>query len=240
MIRSRRERPAEPENRDRWLVSYADFITLLFAFFVVLFASSHTDKIRARQVSDAVERAFGGKPHLENASKAAPHGKVSPRAPAELTPTLHALKTELSSEIESGKMALSLQDRGLVISLRQATFFPSGEDALAPATFGIVEKVAAAIRDLPNPVRLEGHTDGMSIHTGRFRSNWDLSSARSIAVLNILTTRYGIDSRRLAVAGYAETVPVDSNDSEQGRTHNRRVDIVILAKAGIAAEPQGK
>lgn len=242
MIRTRRERHGAPAKRDRWLVSYADFITLLFAFFVVMFASSHTDKIKARQVSDSVEQAFGGK---RGESKTKSIVKLSQTAGAvggypDLSPTLHALSAELKGEIDTGKMTLSLQERGLVVSLRQATFFPSGEDTLAPATFGIIEKVASAIRKLPNPVRLEGHTDSVRIHTGRFRSNWDLSTARSIAMLDVLTNHCGIDPRRLAVAGYAETVPVDSNDSGEGRSHNRRVDIVILARSGIAAEPQGK
>ncbi|MGI8988806.1 MAG: OmpA/MotB family protein [Bryobacteraceae bacterium] len=147
------------------------------------------------------------------------------------------LSKELDGEIRSGKMKLSLEARGLVVTLSQATFFPSGGDAIAPATFSSIDKVAKAIQRLPNPVRLEGHTDSIPIHTARFRSNWELSAARSIAMLELLNNRGGIGINRLAVAGYAETIPVDTNGSEEGRGHNRRVDIVILNRQGLVKEP---
>lgn len=262
---ARTKKHAAPENHERWLVSYADFITLLFAFFVVLFASSQTDKSKAKQVSEAVEKAFDssrlpvslreilggtvdnkGKGNAQmkgpgGAKKQNPEPKLPPQTQfAELLPSMDYLSKDLDKEIRSGKMKLSLEARGLVITLSQATFFPSGGDAIAPATFSSIDKVAKAIQGLPNPVRLEGHTDSIPIHTARFRSNWELSAARSIAMLELLNGRYGIAVNRLAVAGYAETIPVDSNDSESGRGHNRRVDIVILNKQGLVKEPQAQ
>ena len=123
------------------------------------------------------------------------------------------------------------------MSLRQATFFPSGEDTIDPATYSSLEKVATAICQLPNPVRLEGHTDAIPIHTTRFRSNWDLSAARAIAVLDLLTTRFSVPLQRLAIAGYAETIPIAANDTEEGRARNRRVDIVILNRQQLVNEP---
>jgi chemotaxis protein MotB len=98
-------------------------------------------------------------------------------------------------------------------------------------------KVAAAIAQVPNPVRLEGHTDSRPIHTARFHSNWDLSAARSIALLKILSERFGLPATRLSVAGYADTAPVAANDTEEGRTRNRRVDIVVLNQQGMQGEP---
>jgi chemotaxis protein MotB len=124
-----------------------------------------------------------------------------------------------------------------VVSLRQATFFPSGEDTIDPATYASLQKVATAICQLPNPVRLEGHTDAVPIHTARFRSNWDLSAARAIAVLELLTTRFNVPLQRLAIAGYAETIPIAANDTEEGRARNRRVDIVILNRQQLINEP---
>jgi chemotaxis protein MotB len=97
--------------------------------------------------------------------------------------------------------------------------------------------VALAVAKLPNPVRLEGHTDSVPIHNSRFRSNWELSAARSIAMLELLTGRFGIPRERMAVAGYAETAPVESNETETGRARNRRVDIVILNDQGVVNEP---
>jgi chemotaxis protein MotB len=121
--------------------------------------------------------------------------------------------------------------------LQQATFFPSGEDTIDPATYPSLEKVATAIRKLPNPVRLEGHTDAVPIHTARFRSNWELSASRAIAVLELLSGRFGVPRERTAIAGYAETAPVAPNDTEGGRARNRRVDIVILNRQQALTEP---
>jgi chemotaxis protein MotB len=235
----RRRLDAAPHSRDRWLLSYADFITLLLAVFVVLFASSQPDKGKARRVSYAVKealengRAMSGNPaavHRIGAHRIPSAAAITePRAAVpELMPSINRLTQALAAEISTGRVEVHLEAKGLVISLRQAAFFPSGGDVIAASGFGSLEKIARIIRDLPNPVRLEGHTDSAPVHTRRFRSNWELSTARSIAMLELFEGRYGIPGSRFAVSGYAETKPVDSNDSAEGRAHNRRVDIVIL------------
>lgn len=255
---ARKKLAAGHENHERWLVSYADFITLLFAFFVVMFASSQTDKARAQRVSDSVKEALagtGGVPAVAheilggtvddrgkgNAQMKGPGGSQPQAEPppekVELLPSMQYLTKELDAEIKQGKIEVHLEPRGLVVSLRQATFFPSGEDSIDPKTFSSVEKIASTLRDLPNPVRLEGHTDSVPIHTARFRSNWDLSAARSIAMMELLSDRFGISRQRLAIAGYADTSPVEANDTEEGRAHNRRVDMVILNKEALRNEP---
>jgi chemotaxis protein MotB len=245
---SRKRSHPEHENHERWLVSYADFITLLFAFFVVMFASSQTDKAKAQQFSDSVKEALdkgGVKPAVRvilggtaddkgrgNAMLKGPGGTVPKNEPpatlAELAPSMKYLSGALDKEIKEGKIDIHLEPRGLVISLRQATYFPSGEDGIDPATFQSLDKIGAVIRELPNSVRLEGHTDSYPIHTDRFRSNWELSAARAIAMLELLSNRYQVPRSRLAIAGYADTTPVDTNDTPEGRAHNRRVDIIIL------------
>jgi len=246
---ARKKHAAAHENHERWLVSYADFITLLFAFFVVMFASSQTDKAKAQMVSDSVKTALekGGIPAAVheilggtvdqkgkgNAQMKGPGGTTSAATPppevvAELTPSMKYLTAALSREISDGKIEVHLEPRGLVISLRQQSFFPSGEDTLDTTAFDSLQKIATTIRDLPNSVRLEGHTDSVPIHTARFRSNWELSAARSIAMLEALATRYEIPRERFAIAGYADTMPRESNDTPEGRSHNRRVDVVIL------------
>jgi chemotaxis protein MotB len=245
---ARKRQHPEHENHERWLVSYADFITLMFAFFVVMFASSQTDKARAQRVSDSVKDALdkggvaaavheilGGTVDEKgkgNAQMKGPGGsqKVSaqPAVLAELLPSMQYLNKELQAEINDGKIEMHLEPRGLVLSLRQAAFFPSGEDTIDPKTYPIVEKIAQTIRALHNSVRLEGHTDSVPIHTARFHSNWELSAARSIAMMELLSERFEIPRQRMAIAGYADTAPVDSNDTQEGRAHNRRVDVVIL------------
>jgi chemotaxis protein MotB len=264
---SRRKKHAAHENHERWLISYADFITLLFAFFVVLFASSQTDKTKAKQVSEAVVKAFDGglPPSLRqilggaaddkgrgNAMMKGAGGEQKQKAPpppdhavdvrdsmqyVELLPSLQVLSKDLSDEIKSGTIKLTLGSRGLVITLNQTTFFPSGEDTIAPETYGSLAKIGSALRALPNPVRMEGHTDAIPIHTSRFHNNWELSSARAIAMLQIFADRYAVESTRMSIAGYADTQSVDSNDSASGRGRNRRVDVVILSQRAQTLEP---
>ena len=223
--RSLFEKPFVRQPRD------ADFLTLLLALFVVLFASSQLDKKKALQVSYAVSEALekGGSPDPHVTPLPAPTAVPEPKVVvSELTASLNYLRQVLAQEIGAGKVEVHLDPGGLVISLRQAAYFPSGGDEIATSGLDSLEKISRTIHDLPNPVQLEGHTDSAPIHTRRFRSNWDLSAARSIAMLHLFEDRYNIAGSRLAVGGYAETKPVDSNDSAEGRAHNRRVDIVIL------------
>jgi len=263
-VRRQKRHPAH-ENHERWLVSYADFITLLFAFFVVMFASSQADKSKAKQMSESVKSAFeeghfsasvasilGGTVSDKgkgNAQMKGAGGEVKafppPSAPtkgdreklAELMPSLQRLTTDLKKEIAEGKIQLTLEQRGLVISLKQAAFFPSGEDSVANDSYASIEKVAAVIKKMPNPVRMEGHTDAVPIHNSRYRSNWELSAARSIAMLEILDTRFGVPRMQMAISGYAESKPVASNDTDEGRAQNRRVDILIMNERGAQGEP---
>lgn len=259
-------RPSEShENHERWLVSYADFITLLFAFFVVMFASTQSDKIKAKAVSESVKDALehgqfsstvstvlgrgkheNSKPptnpeRVKQSENLPPQTAPPPRQPpADLSKSLATLQRGLDGELKTGKIGLKLEGRGLVISLREATFFASGDDAVATASETILAKIAAEIQGFGNPVRLEGHTDSKPIHNSRFRSNWELSVARSIAMLELFQQKFGIAPERLSVAGYAENAPVDSNDTEEGRARNRRVDLVILSEEAVKSEPGGR
>src|SRR5260370_33084452 len=140
---------------------------------------------------------------------------------------LQSLNQALKGEISKGSVEVSLQQRGLVISLKQATFFPSGEDVIASEAYSSVERVARVIRGLPNPVRLEGHTDSVPISNSRFRNNWVLSAARAIAVLDLLSGTLDVARARLAVVGYAETVPIDTNETAAGRARNRRGAVLL-------------
>jgi chemotaxis protein MotB len=244
----RKQEPAH-ENHERWLVSYADFITLMFAFFVVMFASSQADKAKTEALADAVERAFS-EGAIQAKLKEIMTGQAPPVKPrskvpdatkyAELTQSLKALTSELDEDIKQGKLQVSMERRGLVISLKEATFFPSGDDTVSPEGFGIIEKVARTIMKTPNPVRLEGHTDSIPIKNGRFRHNWDLSAARSIAMLQLLNSRFGVPARRLAVVGYGDTVAIDTNETAEGRARNRRVDITVLNESAGASEATAK
>ena len=252
---ARKKRIPEHENHERWLVSYADFITLLFAFFVVMFATSQVDKGKAQQVSDSVKKALagekmspvvtavlGGAIDQKGVGSAARHGPGGVNKPVEtekkdqkmveLLPSLRVLTDELKLEIESGRIQINMEPRGLVVSFKQAALFPSGEDVISPDALPAIERVAASIIKIPNPVRLEGHTDSRPISTPRFHNNWELSGRRSMALLEILSTRFEVPAGRLSIAGYADYAPIASNETEEGRARNRRVDIVILERTG--------
>jgi len=260
-----RKKPASHENHERWLVSYADFITLLFAFFVVMFASSQNDKNSAKAVSDSVREAIEhgqlsaavatmlGRGRHENSkppvnpervkvsdNQPPQLGNPANEHPEDLGKSMQKLAKGLDYELKAGKVSLNLEARGLVISLREAAFFASGDDTVEPASFPILQKIADVMRELPNSVRLEGYTDSVPIHNSRFRNNWELSSARAIAMLEVLQKKYQIPAERLCVAGYAENAPSDTNDTDEGRSHNRRVDVVLLSATGQASEPRGK
>jgi chemotaxis protein MotB len=254
---ARRHKHPEHENHERWLISYADFITLLFAFFVVMFASSQTDKSKAQQVSDSVKSAIDNgafKPEVKtvlggtvddngsgNAMMKGPGGTEKVLLPkseqlippskigvSDLMPSMRYLNQALASDIKEGRIDVRLEARGLIVSLHEATFFPSGGDEVETGSLPTLEKIAALLKELPNPIRLEGHTDSIPIHNDRFRSNWELSAARSIAMMEVLSARFGVPRARFGISGYADTQPVASNDTEEGRKHNRRVDIAIL------------
>ena len=137
-------------------------------------------------------------------------------------------------------LQVSMELRGLVVSLRQAAFFPPGQDTIDTGTYATIQKLAEVILAVPNKVRLEGHTDAVPIHNARYRSNWELSSARGVTMLELLTAEYKIPEQRLSVGGYAETIPIASNATPEGRAQNRRVDIVILNEDGLKGEPVSK
>lgn len=264
---ARRQKYPEHVNHERWLISYADFITLLFAFFVVMFASSQTDKAKARMISESVKQAIenGGVPAAVheilggtvddkgkgNAQMKGPGGAkktTNPKEPpppdvperkvsvTDLLPSTQYLTQALAQEIKQGKLEVRLEQKGLVVSLKQAAFFPSAGDDISSGGLDSLGKIAATIRDLPNSVLLEGHTDAIPIHNDRFRSNWELSTARSIAMLNIFADKYALPRERFSVAGYAETKPIAPNDTVEGRAKNRRVDIVILNQPVVVSE----
>jgi chemotaxis protein MotB len=251
----RKTRPKE--NHERWLVSYADLVTLLFAFFVVMFASTQSDHARAKQISKAVERALqsgttppkiaailGGTvddkgPGSDKMQGPAVRPSDPPKAgdPSnDLASTVTLLRNRLDKEIKSGDIEIRVEDRGVILSLNSAIFFSLGGDAIDPHVYPTLARVAVILNGLPNALRLEGHTDSLPINNSRFHDNWELSAARSIAMLRLLNERYQVARDRMAIVGYADTVAVDSNETEQGRERNRRVDIVIVSASGLRAE----
>ena len=246
-------------SRDRWLVSYADFVTLLFAFFVVLYAHSTTDQKRAQLIAASFRAAIGDR-HVQEEllrlvgsggalapARAEAQGPLKIAAPketsaqgpngVELLPSIVQLNKSLEREIKEGRLEIRLERRGMIISLRESSFFPSGDKTILPNARSTLERIAANLKPLPNAIRLEGHTDAFPIHNSRFRSNWELSAARSIALMEMFTDDFDLPRERMSIAGFADTAPVAPNDTPEGRAHNRRVDIVVLTVEGALGEP---
>ncbi len=263
-MRERRRKPAAQVNHERWLVSYADFVTLLFAFFVVLYASAQIDKQRATRLSDAINSAFEQLGIFEKDNHKP--GNVEPRITLPSSPNagqdlshwaqlgreqmgadqrkqdFNSMRSELeralATEIKRNEVALHLEADGLVVSLREIGFFDSGSAAIKPGAEPALARIAKILQEHPYAVRIEGHTDNVPIHTSQFASNWELSTARATALVRTLVEQHGISADRLSAAGYAEFHPVASNDTAKGRQLNRRVDLVILTSAKPPAPSQ--
>lgn len=233
-------------SHERWMVSYADFVTLLFAFFTTMYAISTVDARKLGDVVDSMQAAFangdvptpvrkGGGPGGGGANLT-PGPEVIPVKPQVVPPaTLQAVLTRiesrlndgLSRQLAEGGVEISRDPRGLVVSLREAGAFATGSAELSLTARGVLAMVGASLVDVPNGVRVEGHTDDVPIHTARYRSNWELSTTRATNVVAFLMER-GVSPARLSASGYGEFHPRAPNDSETSRARNRRVDIVIL------------
>ncbi|QNI38282.1 flagellar motor protein MotB [Edaphobacter albus] len=234
-------------NHERWLVSYADFITLLFAFFVVLFASSQADKNKQAQIAAAMQMAFtplggfeahaktppleatsGSSPVTKPAALAMPFPQMGRVTPAEekIESRLNEMIRQAAAKLPEGSITTRVTPEGLVVSLHEIGFFASGSAGVRKESTPTLRALAAMLPD--SPLRVEGHTDNVPIHTSRYSSNWELSTARASMIARFLLEHGTMHPNHVAAAGYAEFHPVASNATAQGRSQNRRVDIILL------------
>lgn len=264
MARSRRKRRFvdETDNHERWLVSYADFVTLLFAFFVVMYSISSINSEKYLSLSEALGGAFSvGEGEYElsdptnpinigtNASSINPIILDNPlmaeeekqRKPNELTEEIIKERERLKrvseqftgvleSFIEDDLINVKKHDFWVELEMNSQLLFLSGEAELSPKAIPILKKIAEVIRRMPNVVNIEGYTDNVAINTLEFPSNWDLSSARATSVVRQLIDN-GISPKRLSAVGYGEFHPVADNNSDEGRSKNRRVVLVFMSQA---------
>jgi chemotaxis protein MotB len=267
-----RKRHEEHANHERWLISYADFITLLFAFFVVLYSSSQVDKRKVGKLAMAIQVAFqqmGAFPTsntklplsesepmpfqdaqiIENVSRSQDlqrfvqpqNGSLSNAVlPGQIRGIQEAIEKALAPEIGRHVVEIKQQREGLVISLREMGFFESGSATMRRSSADAIERLVGVLKDRPEMLRIEGHTDNVPIHNTHFSSNWELSTARAIELLRLFISDYKLAPDRLTVSGYGEFHPVDTNSTAEGRGHNRRVDIVIISAPRPAPKAIGK
>jgi chemotaxis protein MotB len=240
-------------THDRWLVSYADFITLLFAFFVVLYAFAKADQKKQADVSNAIDGAFrslGISSYRQDAKKP-PTASLEVvvgtdiQSPEKVRDDLEHMQRELeqrlASQVAHHTVSIAMGRDGLVISLREAGFFDSGSAVPKPETMQTLRTIANRLSATPYDLRVEGHTDNVPIHTAQFDSNWELSAARATRIARLFLGMNAIPPERISAAGYAEFHPVASNSTAQGRAENRRVDLVVLPRTKLDfANPGGQ
>jgi len=191
-------------HQDRWMISYADIVTILLVLFISI--AAQTSEKAPKSPQPATPR---------------PAPVAAPRQPDQ---AFSAAQTALQKHGVTPK----IDPRGLVITLPQAILFPAGEDSILPDALPVIEQIAAVLREMDNNILLVGHADATPIHNRHFRNNWELSAARSIQLLQVLTGRFGLSEARFSVASEGSHSPLGSNEDDEGRAQNRRVEIVIL------------
>ena len=252
---ARKKKHEEHVNHERWLVSYADFITLLFAFFVTLYAISQVDAKKLGKLVESMQSAFdtrvfeSGSPKLslsDGINKGVEQQKlVEPIKPAvETAPSLKSVQETIQTKLVRAKFVDRVrfvqERRGLIISLTEAGFFEPGKAELKESSREALSAIAETLLSAHSQLRIEGHTDTTPIHTAQFPSNWELSTARALFILKYLTSHFPFNPDMLSVAGYGEHRPIASNDTVEGRSLNRRVDIVIMSESERQQEPEAE
>ncbi|HVN94278.1 MAG TPA: OmpA family protein [Terracidiphilus sp.] len=237
--------PRSRVTHDRWLVSYADFITLLFGLFVVMFAFARAGGNKNAQVSQAIDSAltqmgaFGEARDESEAGSGGANAVVNENvlSAAQVKEDLDRLQRDLAatlaSQVAAHTISLEMGRDGLVISLREAGFFDSGSAVPKPEALPTLREIAGKLGSTPYDLRIEGHTDNVPIHTAEFDSNWELSAARATHIARIFLEMKAIPADRVSAAGYAEFHPVASNDTAEGRAENRRVDLVVMPRTKL-------
>lgn len=256
----RRKRPEDHENNDRWLVSYADFITLLFAFFVVMYASSNINEKKYDALSNSLMSAFAplqvteGESKLNTKMKTTGEiaGTQTEQSPILIDPLglirlkremaivkrekMNRIEKDLTSAlkplIEDGKIGVMQTPKGVRIDIIDSYLFsPGSANVTSPAALATLAQIAPILAKGDQGIDIEGHTDNQPINTRAFNSNWELSAIRATSVLNILLQK-GISEDRLSATGFGSSRPLESNDTALGKAKNRRVSILLLRDSG--------
>ena len=269
--------PEKHANHERWLVSYGDFLTLLFAVFVAMYAMGQTDKKKAEELTQSLRESFGYstrasagqkgvlqsqdikpipaiKPEMAVIPMAAKMPPAGPRqgniggdagskqlaGEKEFREMASAIEAYLVKQGFQNKVALSVTQRGLVISLKEAGFFDSGSAKLKQDSIATLRGIAVGLQQYTNRFRVEGHTDSLPIRSSEFRSNWELSTTRATNVVHFLVDSASLAPEALSAVGYGQYQPIAPNDTQEQRAKNRRVDIVVLAAEAAQGEAKGR
>ena len=240
-MRRRRRIAYDHENHDRWLISYADFITLLFAFFVVMYAVSAVNENKYRILASSLGDAFGKTPSGDAPVPQLPTATLPPDARQRTLKQQQAIEeqahmTEVASNlldvmaplVKEGKVRVTQSSRGVSIEINANVLFAPGRADLEPQSLAVLRAVAEKLKNEPFNLEITGHTDNVPISNSIFASNWELSAVRATSVVRLLAEN-GIAPARLSAIGREASQPVASNDTAEGRARNRRVELMILS-----------
>ena len=259
---------------NRWVVSYADFVTMLLALFMVLYALSQIDISHMKTFSNSIDHAFEGNSkrinktntNLDEKSRLLKLFKttktnvyidkmalpINDTASIELkkqfssfnnqidteSANFENIKKNIKSELnDTNNIDIIREPRGLLIRLNDTVLFDKGSDIIKDKALNILDKIAVALKNEPNSIRIEGHTDNFPIKTNKFPSNWELSTARATNIIKYLVDKHKFTPNNLSAVGYGEYMPISDNKKETGRIENRRVDIIVLSSSSKIFEP---
>jgi chemotaxis protein MotB len=235
----------EHENHERWLVSYADFITLLFAFFVVMYSVSSVNEGKYRTVSDSIKAALNPVVSTPSSKLAFTIGTAKPAnihsEQDAKEPVIRKLRAIMKSLKEStGLEMVEMTEHAsgdLVLTVPDHVMFNSGEAVLRPEALPFLKGLSEVLIELDRQIRIEGHTDNVPIRTAQFPSNWELSAIRAVMAVRVLSELYGVPPSHLSAVGRADSIPRADNLTPENRAKNRRVEIIVLAEKKVSPEP---
>lgn len=250
---NRRKKGNAPENQERWLITYSDLITLLLIFFIVMYAMSKLDMAKYEVFAESLHLQFakgdtilekhnGPAGNMKQGDQTIPAPTLSPSpSPSPSSGSaqevrerdLQDLLSKVNQYIQENNLQAQVMagdiQRGVVIKLNDMVLFDLGKADLKPASLPILDKLGSLFRSLDTKVSIEGHTDNLPLQTGSlYKDNWGLSQARSVSVVRYLLSTPGMNDKMFVSSAYADTMPVASNDTEENRAKNRRVEIVVL------------
>lgn len=240
----RKKSEEDKENLERWLLTYADLITLLLAFFVMLYVFSKQDARKYDAMTMQLKAIFSGGAGVVVEGGRTGSQTLESYAPARSN---EEIKNQLEDQIKSlsktdgmkDNISIITDERGVVIRIMDKAFYDLGKADLREKARETLDKIGPVIMALPNEIRIEGHTDNVPINTSEFKSNWELSVRRATEVVRHLIEKGGISPKRISAAGYAEYRPVAANDTDSNRALNRRIEIIVVntANKNSAAQP---
>lgn len=231
---ARKKKPEEHENHERWLVSYADFITLLFAFFTSMYAISSVNEGKFRVLSESLAIAFNPSLHTAARISDGPRFVKDRRAQVKddfqqwMSENYRKVLTALKELDKNKRLSLIVEDKRIVIRISESMLFKPASDEFMEEGKPVIDEIAGILEGLPNGIKIEGHTDDVPIKTPDFPTNWDLSSARALKILKYFIYNHDYDPKKLSAVGYGQYRPITSNNTPSGRAKNRRVDITVV------------